>query len=452
MIEKLFKLKENKTDVRTEVIAGITTFMTMAYILAVNPSLLSASGMDSTAVLIATCLASFIGTVAMALMANYPFALAPGMGLNAYFAYTVCGSMGYDWRVALLAVFVEGIIFIILSLTNVREAIFNAIPSTLKKGVSAGIGLFIAFVGLQGAYIIVNDDSTLLTYVKFSQNFHTEGICAVLALIGLMIIAVLYIKNIKGSILIGIVVTWLLGMLCQAMGIYKVDVEAGFYSLYPTFAITDFSAIGKTFGQCFMADMSGVNIINFIVVLFSFLFVDMFDTIGTLVGVATKADMLDENEKLPRVKQALLADAIATSVGAVLGTSTTTTYVESSAGVGAGARTGFASMVTGLLFLVAIFFAPIFTAIPGFATAPALIFVGFLMVSAIVKVDFNDLSEAVPAYLCMLVMPLAYSISEGIAIGVVSYVVINLLVGKSKKITPLMYVLAVLFICKYIFL
>jgi AGZA family xanthine/uracil permease-like MFS transporter len=452
MIEKLFKLKENKTDVRTEVIAGITTFMTMAYILAVNPSLLSASGMDSTAVLIATCFASFIGTAAMALMANYPFALAPGMGLNAYFAYTVCGSMGYDWRVALLAVFVEGIIFIILSLTNVREAIFNAIPSTLKKGVSAGIGLFIAFVGLQGAYIIVNDDSTLLTYVKFSQNFHTEGICAVLALIGLMIIAVLYIKNIKGSILIGIVVTWLLGMLCQAMGIYKVDVEAGFYSLYPTFAITDFSAIGKTFGQCFMADMSGVNIINFIVVLFSFLFVDMFDTIGTLVGVATKADMLDENEKLPRVKQALLADAIATSVGAVLGTSTTTTYVESSAGVGAGARTGFASMVTGLLFLVAIFFAPIFTAIPGFATAPALIFVGFLMVSAIVKVDFNDFSEAVPAYLCMLVMPLAYSISEGIAIGVISYVVINLLVGKSKKITPLMYVLAVLFICKYIFL
>jgi AGZA family xanthine/uracil permease-like MFS transporter len=360
--------------------------------------------------------------------------------------------MGYDWRVALLAVFVEGIIFIILSITNVREAIFNAIPSTLKKGVSAGIGLFIAFVGLQGAYIIVNDDSTLLTYVKFSQNFHTEGICAVLALIGLMIIAVLYIKNIKGSILIGIVVTWLLGMLCQAMGIYKVDVEAGFYSLYPTFAITDFSAIGKTFGQCFRADMSGVNIINFIVVLFSFLFVDMFDTIGTLVGVATKADMLDENEKLPRVKQALLADAIATSVGAVLGTSTTTTYVESSAGVGAGARTGFASMVTGLLFLVAIFFAPIFTAIPGFATAPALIFVGFLMVSAIVKVDFNDFSEAVPAYLCMLVMPLAYSISEGIAIGVVSYVVINLFVGKSKKITPLMYVLAVLFVCKYIFL
>jgi AGZA family xanthine/uracil permease-like MFS transporter len=438
--------------VKTEVIAGITTFMTMAYILAVNPSMLSAAGMDSTAVLIATCLASFVGTAAMALMANYPFALAPGMGLNAYFAYTVCLGMGYDWRVALLAVFVEGIIFIILSLTNVREAIFNAIPSTLKKGVSAGIGLFIAFVGLQGAYLIVNDDSTLVTYVKFSSNFHTEGICAVLALIGLMIIAVLYIKNVKGSILIGIVATWLLGMLCQAMGIYKVDVEGGFYSLYPTFAITDFSALGKTFGQCFRGDLSNVNIINFIVVLFAFLFVDMFDTIGTLVGVATKADMLDENEKLPRVKQALLADAIATSVGAVFGTSTTTTYVESSAGVGAGARTGLASMVTGLLFLVAIFFAPIFTAIPGFATAPALIFVGFLMVSAIVNVDFNNLSEAIPAYLCMLAMPLAYSISEGIAIGVISYVVINLCTGKSKKITPLMYVLAVLFVCKYIFL
>jgi AGZA family xanthine/uracil permease-like MFS transporter len=241
-------------------------------------------------------------------------------------------------------------------------------------------------------------------------------------------------------------------MLCQAMGIYKVDVEGGFYSLYPTFAITDFSALGKTFGQCFRGDLSNVNIINFIVVLFAFLFVDMFDTIGTLVGVATKADMLDENEKLPRVKQALLADAIATSVGAVFGTSTTTTYVESSAGVGAGARTGLASMVTGLLFLVAIFFAPIFTAIPGFATAPALIFVGFLMVSAIVNVDFNNLSEAIPAYLCMLAMPLAYSISEGIAIGVISYVVINLCTGKSKKITPLMYVLAVLFVCKYIFL
>ncbi len=452
MIERLFKLKENNTDIKTEVIGGITTFMTMAYILAVNPSMLSAAGMDATAVLIATCLASFIGTAVMALMANYPFALAPGMGLNAYFAFTVCGTYGYDWRVALLAVFAEGIVFIILSLTNVREAIFNAIPSGLKKGVSAGIGLFIAFVGLQGAHVIVNSDSTLTTYVSFASEFHTLGICALLAIIGTLLTAVLYTLNVKGSILIGIIVTWVLGMVCQALGIYVVDIENGFYSLYPTFAITDFSAIFETFGQCFMGDFSNVSIANFIVVLFAFLFVDMFDTIGTLVGVATKADMLDKDEKLPNIKQALLADAIATSAGAVLGTSTTTTFVESSAGVGAGARTGLASIVTGLLFLIAIFFAPIFTAIPGFATAPALIFVGFLMVSSIVKVDFNDLSDAIPAYLCMLAMPLAYSISEGIAIGVISYVAVNVCCGKIKKVTPLMYVLAVLFICKYIFL
>jgi AGZA family xanthine/uracil permease-like MFS transporter len=452
MLEQMFKLKENNTDVRTEVIAGVTTFMTMAYILAVNPSMLAAAGMDATAVLIATCLASFVGTLAMALLANYPFALAPGMGLNAYFAYTVCGAMGYSWKVALMAVFLEGIIFIILSLTNVREAIFNAIPATLKKGVSAGIGLFIAFIGLQGAYIVVNNDSTLLSYCDFAGNWHTEGICAVLALIGLLLTAILYIKNVKGSILIGILATWILGMLAQAVGIYHVDVDAGFYSLYPTFAMTDFTKIGETFGQCFRADFTGVGVFNFIVVLLSFLFVDMFDTIGTLIGVSDKAGMLTPEGKLPRVKQALLADAIATSAGAVLGTSTTTTYVESSAGVGAGARTGLASVVTGFLFLIAILFAPIFTAIPGFATAPALIFVGFLMVSAIVKIDFDDLTEAVPAYLCLLAMPLMYSIAEGIAIGVISYVIINLICGKAKKITPLMYVLAVLFICKYIFL
>ena len=452
MLEKLFKLKENHTNVRTEVLAGITTFMTMAYILAVNPNMLQAAGMDPTAVLIATCLASCIGTFAMALLANYPFALAPGMGLNAYFAFTVCGAMGYSWKVALMAVFIEGIIFIILSLTNVREAIFNAIPLTLKKGVGAGIGLFIAFIGLQGGHIVVNNDSTLVSYVNFTGNWHTEGICAVLALIGLILTIILYIKKVKGSILIGILATWILGMLCQGTGIYHVDVDAGFYSLYPTFALTDFTKVGETFGQCFTADFHGVGVFNFIVVLLSFLFVDMFDTLGTLIGVSDKAGFLDKDGKLPRVKNALLADAIATSAGAVLGTSTTTTYVESSAGVGAGAKTGLSSIVTGLLFLLAIFFAPIFTAIPGFATAPALIFVGFLMVSAIVKIDFEDLTEAVPAYLCMLAMPLMYSIAEGIAIGVISYVIINLICGKHKKITPLMYVLAVSFICKYIFL
>lgn len=452
MLEKLFKLKENDTTVKTEVIAGLTTFMTMAYILAVNPSMLNAAGMDTNAALIATALAAFIGTLAMAFLANYPFALASGMGLNAYFAYTVCGSMGYSWQVALLAVFAEGIVFIALSLTNVREAIFNAIPLTLKHGVSAGIGLFIAFVGLQGAHLVVNSDSTLTTTVDFAGNFHTEGICAVLAIVGLFITIVLYIKGFKGAILIGIIATWILGMIMQAVGVYQVDIEGGFYSLFPNLAFVDLTDLGKTFGQCFRADLSGVSVINFTVVLLSFLFVDIFDTLGTLVGVATKADMLDSDGKLPRIKQALLADAIATSAGAIIGTSTTTTYVESSAGVAAGGRTGLSSVVTGLLFLVSIFFAPIFTAIPGFATAPALIFVGFLMVSSVIKVDFSDLTEAVPAYLCMLAMPLMYSIAEGIAMGVVSYVVINLLCGKAKKITPLMYVLAVLFICKYIFL
>lgn len=452
MLEKLFKLKENNTNVRTEVIGGITTFMTMAYILAVNPTILSASGMDKNAILMATAIASFIGTMVMAFLANYPFALAPGLGLNAYFAYTVCGKMGYSWQIALLAVFAEGIIFIVLSLTNVREAIFNAIPKTLKVGVSVGIGLFIAFIGLQGGHLIVNDDSTLVTIVDFTENFHTTGICALLCVIGLFIIAILHTKNVKGSILIGIIVTWILGMICQAAGIYVVDAENGFYSLFPSWSSFDLTSIGETFGQCFKADVSAINVLDFIVIIFAFLFVDMFDTLGTLIGVANKADMLDKDGKLPNIKQALLADAIATSAGAVLGTSTTTTFVESSSGVAEGARTGLASVVTGFLFLIAIFLSPVFVAIPGFATAPALIFVGFLMVSAVADIDFKDPTEAIPAYLCLIAMPLAYSISEGIAIGVISYAVINVVCGKAKKVTPLMYVLAVLFVLKYILL
>ena len=453
MLEKMFKLKENNTDVKTEVIGGLTTFMTMAYILAVNPSILSASGMDANAIVMATALAAFIGTLCMALLANYPFALAPGLGLNAYFAYTVCGAMGYSWQIALLAVLVEGIIFIVLSLTNVREAIFNAIPMQLKKGVSVGIGLFVAFIGLQNGHIVVNSDSTLVTVVDFTENFNTVGISALLCLIGLIIIAILHIKNVKGSFLIGIFATWILGIICQLTGLYQVDIDAGFYSLLPTQWISfDFSSLGLTFGQCFKADMSGIKALDFVVIIFAFLFVDMFDTIGTLIGVANKADMLDENGKLPKIKQALLADAIATSAGAVLGTSTTTTFVESSAGVAAGARTGLASVVTGLLFLLSIFLAPVFCAIPGFATAPALIFVGFLMITTVGDINFKELTDAIPAYLCIIAMPLMYSISEGIAIGVVSYVVINLICGKHKKITPLMYILAVLFVCKYIFL
>lgn len=453
MFERVFKLSENKTNVKTEVMAGITTFMTMAYILAVNPSILGSTGMDTTAVLLATALASFVGTACMGLMANLPFALSAGMGLNAFMAYTVVAGYGYSWQVALLAVFIEGIIFIILSLTSVREAIFNAIPLTLKKGVSVGIGLFIAFIGLQNAGLSV-DSSTLVTITSFTENFHTSGICALLALVGLFITAVLYIHRVKGAILFGILLTWIIGMVCQVVGLYVPDVESGFYTLFPAFGLTDFSKLGLTFGQCFNVDMSSVGIINFIVVIFSFLFVDIFDTLGTLIGVATKAKMLDRNGQLPRIKPALLSDAIATSAGAVLGTSTTTTFVESASGVALGGRTGLTAMVTAVLFLLSTLFAPIFTAIPSFATAPALIMVGFLMVGTVTEIRFDDnnLTEAIPAYLTIIAMPLFYSISEGISMGIISYVLLNLAAGKGKKVTPLMYVLAVLFILKYIFL
>ncbi|MBE6717862.1 MAG: NCS2 family permease [Ruminococcaceae bacterium] len=454
MLEKFFKLKENNTNAKTEIIAGITTFMTMAYILAVNPSILSAAGMDSTAVLLATCIASFIGTAIMAFSTNMPFALSAGMGLNAFLAYTVVLGFGYSWQVALFAVFVEGIIFILLSLTNVREAIFNAIPLPLKNAVSVGIGLFIAFIGLQNAKLCVPNSSTLVSIVSFTDNFNTVGIGALLAIIGTVFTAILYIKNVKGSILIGIIVTWGLGMLCQLTGIYVPDAAAGFYSLYPTFAITDFTKLGETFGQCFNIDFKGVGIFNFVVIVFSFLFVDLFDTLGTLIGVSTKANMLDEKGRLPKIKSALMADAVATSAGAVLGTSTVTTFVESSAGVAEGGRTGLTSFTTAILFLVSMFFAPIFTAVPSFATAPALIIVGFLMFSNIaeLKLDSDNYATAIPAYITIIAMPLFYSIAEGISMGVISYVIINLVCKKHKDISPVMYVLALLFILKYIFL
>ena len=454
MLENIFKLKANNTDVKTEVVAGITTFMTMAYILAVNPSILSEAGMDANAVLIATCLASFIGTLCMAFMANMPFALSAGMGLNAYLAYTVVLGQGISWQVALFAVFVEGLIFIVLSLTNVREAIFNAIPLTLKKGVSVGIGLFIAFIGLQNAGLCV-DSSTLVTITSFTENFNTKGICALLAVIGLLVTAIMHIRKVKGAILFGIIITWGLGMICELTGIYVPNPEIGAYSLFPAGIMSvDFSALGNTFGQCFNFDFSAVGIFNFIVVVFSFLFVDLFDTLGTLIGVATKADMLDEEGHLPNIKPALLSDAIATSAGAVLGTSTTTTFVESSAGVAVGGRTGLTALTTGVLFLLATLFSPLFTSIPSFATAPALIFVGFLMFEAVVDLTFTEetLTEAIPAYLCIIAMPLFYSISEGICLGVISYVILQAATGKAKKVTPLMYVLAVLFVLKYVFL
>jgi len=453
MLEKLFKLKENETSVSTEVIAGITTFMTMAYILAINPNILSVAGMDSQAVLIATAFASCIGSVLMGLMANLPFVLSAGMGLNAYFAYTIVVGMGYSWQIALFAVFIEGIIFIVLSLTKAREAIFNAIPFSLKKAISAGIGLYIAYIGLQSAGIIV-DSSTLTTLGSFTENFSTSGVSALLAIIGLFITAILYIKKVKGSILIGILATWILGMFCQLIGVYVPDAAAGFYSLYPSLAVTDFSKLGETFGECFSIDFSTIKIFDFITILLSFLYVDLFDTLGTLIGVASKADMLDEEGRLPKIRPALLSDAIATSIGAILGTSTTTTFVESSAGVAAGGRTGLTAVVAGILFLIASLFAPIFTAIPGFATAPALVFVGFMMFTSITDIKFTEdnYAEAIPAYLAVLFMVLSYSVAEGIAVGMISYVVINVCSGKAKKVTPLLYVLAFLFILKYIFL
>jgi AGZA family xanthine/uracil permease-like MFS transporter len=359
---------------------------------------------------------------------------------------------GYSWQVALLAVFVEGIVFIVLSLTNVREAIFNAIPLNLKRGVSVGIGLFIAFIGLQNAGLCV-DSSTLVTITSFTDNFSTAGICALLALVGLFITAVLYIKNVNGAILLGIIATWVIGMLCQVAGIYVPD-NVSYFSLFPSWGLTDFSKLGETFGQCFRVDFSSVSIANFLVIMCSFLFVDLFDTLGTLIGVATKADMIDEEGRLPGIKPALLADSIGTTVGAVLGTSTVTTFVESASGVSAGGRTGLTALTTGLLFLASTLFAPIFTAIPSFATAPALIMVGFLMVGTVTEIRFelDNLTEAIPAYLAIIAMPLFYSISEGISFGIISYVLLNVAAGKAKTVKPLMYVLALLFVLKYIFL
>lgn len=455
-LEKLFHLKENHTDVKTEVIAGITTFMTMAYILAVNPNILSAAGMDSGAVFTATALASLIATLLMALLSNYPFVLAPGMGLNAYFAYTVVLQMGYLWQTALAAVFVEGIVFILLSLTNVREAIFNAIPMNLKHAVSVGIGLFIAFIGLQNAKIVV-DSATLVGVYSFKNSvknglFNSEGITVLLALIGILITGILVVKGVKGNILWGILITWGLGIICQLTGLYKVNPEIGMYSLLPDFSGgISVPSLAPTFMKM---DFKGLLSLDFFIIMFAFLFVDMFDTLGTLIGVASKADMLDKNGRLPRIRGALLSDAVGTSVGAVLGTSTTTTFVESASGVAEGGRTGLTAVVAAILFGLSLFLSPIFLAIPSFATAPALVVVGFLMITSITKINFGDFTEAIPAYITIIAMPFMYSISEGIAMGVIAYVVINVVTGraKEKKISALMYVLAVLFVAKYIFL
>lgn len=430
MLKKLFGFNPNQTTVKTEILAGVTTFLTMSYILAVNPSMFSQlDGMPGGAVFTATALAAIIGCTAMAFIGKLPFGLAPGMGLNAFFVYSVCMGMGYTWQFALTAVLIEGLIFIILTLTNVREAIVNAIPMSLRNAIGAGIGLFIAFIGLQSAGVVVHDDATLVALGDITSG------SALLALIGIFLTGFMYAKNVPGAILIGILATMVIGIplgVTEFQGIISTP-----ESISPIFCKFEFDKI-------FTLDM--------LVVVFTFLFIDMFDTVGTLVGVCTKAKMIDENGNIRRIKEAFMADSIATTAGAMLGTSTTTTYVESAAGVAQGGRSGLTAFAVGCCFVIATFFSPLFLSIPSAATAPALIIVGLLMMEPIVKIPFDNFSESIPAFICIITMPLTYSISNGILLGMISYVLMNMICGNFKKITPVMYILAILFILKYIFI
>ena len=428
MLKKLFGFDSTKTTVRTEIVAGITTFLTMSYILAVNPTMFGElDGMPVGSVFTSTALAAIVGCLAMAFVGKLPFGLAPGMGLNAFFVYSVCMGMGYSWQFALTAVLIEGLIFIVLTLTNLREAIVNAIPMSMRNAIGAGIGLFIAFIGLKSAGVVVDDGATLVALGDITSG------SALLAFIGLVITGFMYSRNVPGAILLGIIVTMLIGI---PLGVteFKGIVSAP-ESIAPIFCQFEF-------GQIFSVDM--------MVVVFTFFFIDMFDTVGTLVGVCTKAKMIDENGNIYRVKQAFMADSIATTLGAILGTSTTTTYVESAAGVAQGGRSGLTALIVGGCFAIAMFFSPLFLSIPSAATAPALIIVGLLMVEQIKNIDFDDFSESIPAFVCMLMMPLTYSISNGILIGMITYVLMNMICGKFKKLSPAMYILAVLFILKYI--
>ena len=430
MLKKLFGYDPTKTTVRTELLAGLTTFLTMSYILAVNPAMFSQlEGMSAGAVFTATALAAIVGSLAMALLAKMPFGLAPGMGLNAFFVYTVCMGMGYSWQFALTAVFIEGLIFIVLTLTNLREAIVNAIPASLKNAIGAGIGLFIAFIGLQNAGIVVNNDATLV-----SLGDITSG-SALLGLIGLVVTGVLVIKNVRGGLLIGILVTTIIGI---PMGLTEYN---GVVSIP--------HSISDIFCQF---EWNHVLSLDMVVVVFTFLFIDMFDTIGTLVGVCTKANIIGADGRIPRIKEAFMADSIATTVGACLGTSTTTTYVESASGVAQGGRTGLTAFAVAACFAIALFFSPIFLAIPAAATAPVLVIVGLFMMSPIKNIPFDDYAESIPAFVTIIMMPMVYSISDGILMGMISYVILNALCGNFKRITPAMYILAVLFILKYIFI
>lgn len=455
LTERLFHLKENGTTVRRECFAGLTTFVTMAYILAVNPAILGAAGMDRGAVFTASALAACVSTLLMALLSNYPFALAPGMGLNAYFAYTVVLKQGYSWQVALAAVFLEGLIFIALSLTPVREAIFNSIPRPLKLGVTWGIGLFILFIGLQNSGLIVSDPSTMLSVYSFrdaiaSGEMRSVGLGAALAFAGILFTAVLTIRRVRGALLLGILAVWGAAILCQLTGLYVPDAALEMGSVLPDFSAgLSVPSLAPTFLQM---DFTGLFTLNFLTVVLSFLFVDVFDTLGGIIGMASQGHMLDENGRLPRIRGALLSDAVGTSVGAVLGTSTTTTFAESAAGIAAGGRTGLTSVVTALMFLLSLFLSPLFLAVPGFATAPALVIVGLSMLGSLRELDPADWRESVPAYLTMAAMPFCYSISEGIAVGAISYVVIHLFTGAEsrKKLTPVLAALAAVFLLKYI--
>ncbi|RKD23708.1 guanine permease [Caminicella sporogenes] len=428
MFEKIFKLSAHKTDVKTEIVAGITTFMTMAYILIVNPDILSATGMDKGGVFTATALSAALATMLMAFLANLPFALAPGMGLNAFFAFSVVIGMGYSWQFALTAILIEGIIFILLTLFNVREAIINGMPMVIKNAVSVGIGLFIAFIGFQNSGIIVDNPATLVAL----GNVKSPGV--LLAIAGIILTGYLLVKNVKGALLIGMLGTTALGMI---LGI--TNLPSGVVSVPPSIAPV---AMKFDFSKIFTLDM--------LVVVFTFLFVDLFDTIGTLVGVSAKADLLDEEGRVPNAKQALLADAIGTTAGAMMGTSTVTTYVESASGVAEGGRTGLTAFTTGVLFLISMVFAPILTSVPAQATAPVLILVGLFMMSPILKIKFDDFTEAIPAFLTIILMPLTYSIAEGIVFGIISYVLLKTLSGKYKEVHPMMYIIAVLFLIKHV--
>ncbi|HKK95294.1 MAG TPA: NCS2 family permease [Anaerovoracaceae bacterium] len=446
-MEKFFKLKEHNTDVRTEIIAGATTFLSMVYILAVNPSILSAAGMNPAAVFTATAVSAAFGSILMAILANYPVALASGMGLNAYFAFSICiplaeAGIQDPWKIALAAVLVEGIVFVILSFFNFREKLVNDVPANLKYAITSGIGLFIAIIGFEGAGIVADDPATLVSLGNVgSPQF-------ILAMVGLLLIAVFNHFNFKGFVLLGILATWVLGMIAQASGWYVVDIEAGVYSLYPSFSGSFLPSAPSTFAFDF--GWVGGHMLEFAVIVFSFLFVDLFDTVGTLIGVASKADLLNEKGELPNAKGALLSDAVATIGGACLGTSTVTSYVESTAGVAAGGRTGLTAATSGVLFILALFLSPIFLAIPGFATAPALIYVGLLMISSLKNMSFtDDIADTVGGFLALVAMPFTYSIANGIMFGILSWVILKICTGKSKDIPMVMWISFALFIIRF---